>query len=248
MAILWQKRTAQSAYEVRSAGSSVRLYTNGVFHSQYNPRRPVTGGVWDLLMLPAFFHPPGTIRRVLLLGVGGGAVIRQLQQFVRPASIVGVELDPVHLHVARRYFGAGGKGVALVCADAVTWVHAYRGAAFDLIIDDLYGARDGEPVRAVRAGARWLRRVATHLAPRGSMVTNFVSPEELRACAYFTSEWVRQRFAAAFRLTTPRDENAVGVFLRAPATPRTLRHNLGAVPALDRTRKTCRLRYSIRRL
>ena len=107
MAILWQKQQAGVLYEVRIAGNSRRLYTDGVFHSQYNPNTPVTGSVWDLLMLPAFFYPPNTIKRILVLGVGGGTIIQLLKRFVNPETITGVELNPVHLYVAKRFFKLG---------------------------------------------------------------------------------------------------------------------------------------------
>ena len=71
MSIIWQKTAGSDKYEVRTAGNSMRLYRNGVLHTQYNPRRPVSGNLWDLLLIPAFFHEPDTIRRVLVLGVGG---------------------------------------------------------------------------------------------------------------------------------------------------------------------------------
>ena len=87
MSILWQKTAGQDRYEVRSAGRSLRLYRNGVLHTQYNPSRPIGGNLWDLLLDPAFFRSPEAIRRVLVLGVGGGAVIRLLNRFVRPDEI-----------------------------------------------------------------------------------------------------------------------------------------------------------------
>ena len=55
-------------YEVRSHGASVRLYTNGVFHSQWNEGRPFAGGVWDCLSLPVLYRDPAAVRRVLVLG------------------------------------------------------------------------------------------------------------------------------------------------------------------------------------
>ncbi|MFQ5643422.1 MAG: oxidoreductase, partial [Thiogranum sp.] len=156
MSVLWARSTGGIRYEVRQAGRSLRLYTNGVLHSQYNPGRPLTGSVWDLLFLPAFFYPPGAIRRVLVLGVGGGAVIQQLRRFVQPDLIIGVELNAVHLSVARRFFALKGKGVQLIRANAVDWVQQYRGAPFDMIIDDLFGDADGEPQRAVFADRAWV--------------------------------------------------------------------------------------------
>ena len=88
MALLWSEQDGDSRYEVRSAGNTRRLYTNGVFHSQYNPNNPVTGSVWDLLLLPAFFLPPGRPRRVLVLGVGGGENIRGQQVEAGVTSLV----------------------------------------------------------------------------------------------------------------------------------------------------------------
>lgn len=247
VAILWSKQDGGTRYEVRSAGNTRRLYTNGVFHSQYNSVNPVTGSVWDLLLLPAFFRPDA-VRRVLVLGVGGGAVIRQLNHFLQPAEVVGVELNPVHLEIAEQYFEVGAPNVTLHQADAVWWVKQYRGQPFDLIIDDIFSDNDGDPQRAIAADKRWFSRLIKLLAPEGALVTNFGSPEELRSCAWFVDESIRDRFPAGFQLTTPLYENAIGAFLRRPAESRELRHNLADWPELDTAKKSCRLNYSIRRL
>lgn len=247
MALLWERRVGDTLYQVRSAGRSLRLYTNGVFHSQYNPARPVTGSVWDLLLLPAFFHAPGELRRVLVLGVGGGAVIRQLQRFVQPEFIAGVELSAVHLSLARRFFGVRGRHVRLEQADAVDWLRRYRGPAFDLIVDDLFVDADGEPQRAVYADADWVGSLLACLAPRGVIVSNFASLLELEASAFRLDAACRKRFDAAFHLSTAQNCNAVGAFLARPATPRELRRRVQAVPELDPRRKRG-LHYRIRTL
>ncbi len=245
--MLWQRRVGDTFYEVRTAGRTRRLYTNGVFHSQYNPARPHCGSVWDLLWLPAFFYPPAALQRVLVLGVGGGAVIRQLQRYVRPAAVVGVELSAVHLSVARRFFGVGGAAVRLHRADAVDWVRRYRGPAFDMIVDDLFGDHEGEPQRAVYAGAEWVGRLEACLSPHGLIVSNFASALELDTSAYRIDARCRTRFAAAFRLSTAQNHNAVGVFLRRRANVRQLRRRLAAVGPLDPRRRDG-LKYRIRTL
>lgn len=248
MAVIWQQRIDGKHYEVRSAGATRRLYTGGVCHSQYNPKRPLTGAVWDLLMLPAFFYPPGNIHRVLVLGVGGGAVIAQLHRFVGPRCIVGVELDPVHIRIARRFFGIGGDAVALHAADARAWVEDYHGPKFDLIIDDLYGDEKGEPVRAVPATVRWWDALLQHLSPEGALVVNFVSLAELTRSAFFHSRRMARRFPAAFRFTLHHYDNAVGAFLRREATSMELHRNLAATPGLNPNLKTSRLRYRMARI
>ena len=70
IAVLYRKKVGRCLYEIRAAGSTRRLYTDGVLHSQFNPRRLITGSVWDLLWLGLFFRPDPNPKRVLVLGLG----------------------------------------------------------------------------------------------------------------------------------------------------------------------------------
>ena len=170
MAVIWKKDINGIRYEVRTAGNTRRLYTNGVVHSQFNPLHPVTGSVWDLLLLPAFFYHQDVVKRVLVLGVGGGAVIRQLLHFLAPERIVGVDLDPVHLYVAKRFFGVNREKVQLIESDAAEWMQRYRGTAFDLIIDDVFRDSEGEPFRAIGVTPQWVDALLKHLSADGAVV------------------------------------------------------------------------------
>jgi spermidine synthase len=248
MSILWQKTSGQDRYQVRRAGNSLRLYRNGVFHTQYNPHHPISGNLWDLLLIPAFFFNPVTIRRVLVLGVGGGAVIRLLNQFVRPEEVIGVELNPLQIHIARRFFGIGRHQARLVRGDAVQWIKDYRGPPFDMIVDDLFGEVLGQPERAVSADSDWFIRLRNHLSTRGVLVMNFASRMELKACAYCCNRDVQKRFASAFRLCKPQYENAIAAFLTETSTSRKLRRNLAREPGLNPAVKRNRLDYRIRRI
>ncbi|MDH5181856.1 MAG: hypothetical protein OEZ39_07310 [Gammaproteobacteria bacterium] len=248
MALLWEKQTADTRYEVRNAGKAVRLYTNGVFHSQYNPNQPVTGNIWDLLMLPAFFYRPDQIKHVLLLGVGGGAVIQQLLHFIKPVSITGVELDPVHLYVAQRFFKVKHANVELVQADAVQWLSEYAGPPFDMIIDDLCGGESGEPVRAVPATGKWVKLLASHLSAKGVLVSNFITRQELNSSAYLQDKNLRKTFPSGYLLNMPGFENTIVSVLRKHTDSRQLRETLADIPALNTRLKTCRLKYHIRQL
>jgi len=78
VAILWERSIAGHHYQVRQAGRTRRLYTDNIFHTQYRPDRVLGGGYWDLLALPGLMAPEGSIKRVLLLGVGGGADVNGL--------------------------------------------------------------------------------------------------------------------------------------------------------------------------
>lgn len=246
MAVLWQARRAGVDYEVRSAGRTRRLYTNGVLHTQYNPTHALTGSVWDLLLLPALLQPQRTFERVLVLGVGGGAVINLLRRHLHCDTLVGVELDALHLQLARRFFELRGPGIELVQADARDWLPDYDGEAFDLIIDDLFTEVDGEPARAVTATPAWLRLLDSHLTRRGMLVMNFPGGRDLRQCGFTAAPRLRARYRSAFELTHPRLENHIGAWLKFSAASRALRRTLKTLPELDPARS--RLEYRIRRL
>lgn len=245
MAIEWCKNSNGVRYEVRSAGNSLRLYTNGVFHSQYNSESPASGSVWDLLFLPAFFSNPISIKNVLVLGVGGGAVIRQLLHFVQPESITGVELDPVHLYIARRFFKIDKKQINLQLGDAVQWLRQYSGPKFDYIVDDLFTDVSGEPERAVAADKEWFFLLLKNLSSKGVLAMNFVSPKELRKCAYFSNKQVKTQFKSAFKLETPSNENAIGAFSKQACNIKSLQRNLSE-PKLKSVCRNCGDKYRVR--
>jgi len=248
LAVLWKKQTRDSLYEIRSAGRTLRMYTNGVFHTQYNPAQPLTGHVWDLLMLPAFFYQPGEIQRVLVLGVGGGAVMNMLKIFVQPKEIVGVELNPVHITLARRFFNIKGKGMTLHQADAIRWLQQYKGEKFDLIIDDLFGEMDGEPFRAVKANSKWFALMLKNLSAEGAIVGNYIDLKDLKNSAGLSSQSISKRFSSVFQLTSQYNENFVGAFVRKKVSSQQLRSRLVLTPGLNPNLKTSRLRYRIRKL
>lgn len=248
MAILWQKQYQGSRYEVRSAGQTRRLYTDGVFHSQYRPQRALAGGIWDLLMLPIFFRPQQHFKRVLVLGVGGGTVLHQLQRYARVDELIGVELNPIHLQVAKRYFGVQRSGARLHQAEAGEWLRRYRGAPFDLIIEDLFAEQDGEPVRPIEADTGWFRLLDKNLSKDGMLVMNFIGRSNLRQSAWYQGPAIRQLFAQAYQFTLPDYENYIAAFLKQPSSSRILRERLNSEPSLAREIRQGGFNFTVRRL
>lgn len=248
MAIVWRKESDGRVYEVRSAGRSLRLYTDGVLHTQYNSGNPLTGHIWDLLMLPAFFYGPDAIKRVLVLGVGGGASIQLIRQFIDPETIVGVELNPVHIYVARRFYKLKHDSIRLVHADAIQWIKNYKGEKFDLIIDDLFAEENGEPVPVSKSNTDWFNQLLRHVTKDGLIVKNFLDMGSALSSAGLTSTRINQNFSSIFQLTTQYNENVAVAYLRRASTSRVLRKHLVSTPGLNPNLKTSRLRYRALRL
>jgi spermidine synthase len=124
-----------------------------------------------------------TVRRALVLGLGGGNFPMLLRRVLPRAFIRAVEIDPVVVKVARRFFGlAQDRRLRVEVADAVSWVERDR-ENYDLVFHDAYPA-DGT------LGPLWresfLRSLRAHLAPGGVLVANVatatgkIEPEILR--------------------------------------------------------------------
>jgi len=246
MAVVWQQEKQGVLYQVRSAGKTLRLYTDGVLHSQYNPHQPVTGHAWDWLMLPAFFYPEGKIKRVLVMGVGGGTVIHQLNHFIKPGEIVGVEMNKTHLSIGKRFFGLKKKNVSLLHADAIAWLNDYQGEAFDMIIDDVFSEAGGEPLAASSADNGWFQLMLEHLNPDGVIVKNFIDRKSLRQAMVLTDQSGSKGFKSLYQFDNPFNENVVLACSKAGLDARYFRKRLIETPGLNSTRKTCRLRYRMR--
>ncbi len=211
MTIVWELTENGTLYSVRQAGASVRLYSNRVFHSQWNPERPMAGAVWDCLSLPVLFRPQCQLSHGALLGVGGGAVLRQLQSLRHFDSFIGLELDEVHIDIARDWFGVEEKLAELVHDDAVGWLWRYDGEPFDLLIDDLFGHDEHEPIRAQPLTQEWVNRLAEMTSDDGLLVVNCIDRAELhRARPHFR----QAGFEFGMSFSQRQYDNHIGVFSR----------------------------------
>lgn len=224
MALLWSSIKNDVCYEVRSAGNSVRLYTDGVFHTQWNAKRPLGGHVWDLLFLSSCFYCSNDntyqgIKNALVLGVGGGAVINSLTHFYPKVKVDGVDLDKMHLWIAKKFFLSSSKRVQLhhACAKSFVLSQDQNSTRYDLIIEDLFSGHTEfgkvEARKAVDVDEAWLLTLFERLADDGVLAINF---ESKRQC----KQWLKPRIlkslyvVSAFKLTQPNYENVVAILCR----------------------------------
>ncbi|MCB1616035.1 MAG: methyltransferase domain-containing protein [Pseudomonadales bacterium] len=246
MATIWQKSTPESLYEIRKAGESIRFYKGGVFHTQYNPRHLLSGNIWDLLSLPALFFKPGEVKRVLLLGMGGGAVIHHLYALAGPRQITAVELDPWAIEISKRFFKVPQNNLEVHQADAGSWLSDYKGAPFDLIIDDLFMDIDAQPRRAIDFNDDWYSLLEKHLGKKGLLVVNFDCRKTLNESALLK---VKKRcFVQACVFSHPAYENRVAVLSRRNIDRAQFRLTLGQLVMKDRRISRRRLNFSLRKL
>lgn len=234
MAVIYEKRTPDCVYQVRTAGSSVRLYSNSVLHSQYNPKQVISGAIWDLLLLPAFFKPVAP-KKILLLGLGGGTLVKMVQHFFPNAEIDCVELDVHHIRIAKRFFKV--KGINIHQGDAYTFLKQNR-KKYDWVIDDVFGHLDGNPSRQASLNNVLYKR---SLKRDGVLSINIIDEVE-----GFSS--LKKQFKQAYGLRHPLYENEICVFADSLMDEGGFESNLQKSKLLDQRYKTCRLRYELEKL
>lgn len=232
MAIVWSQTIESNHYEVRSAGATLRLYRNGVNHSQWNPNRPLSGCIWDLIALPALYRPKDSIETVLMLGFGAGTVARKLRELLAPKRIVGIELDAIHLSIADGFFECT-EGCELVAADAVEWVREEAAdpdaALFDLIIDDLYAEEAAMAVRCAPLDLAWSQQLANLVKPGGMLVFNLIEPGKVRHLPPLVDSTLRKQFPYAKVFHMAGYQNRIVAFSHHPFKTDVFKRQLNAI-------------------
>jgi SAM-dependent methyltransferase len=209
--------------EVRRVRGGLELRIDGTQASVHRAGRTLTGVVWWALASPILLLPRDRPRRVLVLGFAAGSVARALRALDPEAEIVGVELNPEVLRLARRHFDLDRLGVELVPGDALQHLRRER-RRFDLIVEDLFVG----PSRSVRKpewvadeGYRLIRR---RLRPGGYVVSNTIHEAAGIARA------MRALGSRVLSLAVDGHWNEVLVSGRDLPAPRALRNALAARP------------------
>ncbi len=254
MAVLFDQNISDNRYRVTKAGNSIRLYTNGLFHSQFNEKSILSGAVWDLLFLPslALNH---RLDKALVLGVGGGAALRMLNYFHDNIAITGVDINPVHNDLACRFFGLNQNDYRLITANALSWIHQQKRATFDYIVDDVFAGRLGDPNRSISVSPQWVERLEQRLSANGVLVFNFDrgvdlnrSVNELTRHEFADKRNLRDLFQSAIKLTCPGYENTILMLSKAAVNANDLEGRILNHPKINLPRIRKSLKYHLRNI
>lgn len=157
---------------IERVDGGIDLDVIGATHATWHPTERMTGHAWDALTAGALsaLHEP---RSILLLGLGGGTVLRQLRAFLPHARMVAVEIDGEMVRLARTYMELDAVEAEVVEGDAYRFLEENT-ERFDVVMDDLYrcGDRDVERPRGISEAS--VRDMTRHMAPGGILVMNFV--------------------------------------------------------------------------
>ncbi|MBI2972360.1 MAG: fused MFS/spermidine synthase [Armatimonadetes bacterium] len=123
----------------------------------------------DYFLLAWLFHPG--IKKVLVVGLGSGSVPKRLISDFPGVQIDSVELDPVVVDVAKRYFSLRDDPRHRIFVQDGRQYIKRTGEAYDLIVMDAYHA-EGVPFHLVTR--EFFQQVKTKLRPGGIVAANIV--------------------------------------------------------------------------
>jgi predicted O-methyltransferase YrrM len=190
-------------------GDRIDLDVQGATYATWHPRHLLTGYSWDGLSLGCLLRHAGPPRSVLVLGLGGGTVTRQLRALLPDVRLVGVEIDEGVIELARRHLHLDASAVEVHVADAYEFL-AGTTERFDAVIDDLFLTGTDDVVRARVPEGDTLALVRARVANGGIVVANVITDEGPHAdVRRRTRSAFRRGFASARVVTPPRGLNEI---------------------------------------
>jgi len=194
------RRRARSRVERGARGR--RLWIDGTFASYWRPGQVRTGSVWDALGAALLALPPARRRAILLLGLGGGSAARIARALAPRAHILGVEIDPRVVALARRHFALDALGVEVVLADARLYLARAR-RRFDAILEDVFTGRGRGVHKPEGFPGPGLARAARRLRPGGLLASNALDE------AAQTRRLLGERFPALVEISVAGYDNRI---------------------------------------
>lgn len=168
-------------------------------------------------MMVGLLYPPETAS-VLLIGLGGGAVVQFLNRNFPDVRVDAVEIDPEVVRVARDYFGTtSGARTRIIVADGRDYLERSAERYDVILLDAFLHPREGTDAVGHPLSLQteaFYRSLHERLRPGGVAVFNVLAASERGYLATICTA-----FAATQVVWTPGSNNAIAVARPAGTMP-----------------------------
>jgi spermidine synthase len=222
----FQQRDGGSVeFETRSSFSHIRVRRSGsvrtmifvrdtgeeAWESQMNLRSPhVLRFTYLQHMFASYLLQPQQ-KRVMIVGLGGGSMVHFLQKYDPEVSIEAVEIDPVVVELAERFFAVRQNDrVRLIVADAFEYLRQTQNT-YDVIYMDAFlkpsADTDDTGVPLRLRTQEFYRQIQKLLTPNGSVVFNINPHDQMQQDLAVITE----SFPQTYVFSLPNSEGVVAV-------------------------------------
>ncbi|BDG59583.1 fused MFS/spermidine synthase [Caldinitratiruptor microaerophilus] len=191
--VVFEKESLYHHIRVENAGGSRYLRFDNSWQSGMYLDDPLRARFeyTDYLLLPFALRPDAG--RALMVGLGGGSVVKKLLAYRPDLRLDVAELDPVVVEVARTYFGVPDNPRLTVHVEDGRRLLDRAGPAYDVILLDAYYA-DAIPFHLTTR--EFLGRVRARLTDGGLVAANLIGALEGPRSALLRS--MARTFATVF--------------------------------------------------
>jgi len=189
---VWRAESVYNEVRVLHYGGYLCLALNDLrlSHTTFKDNSVWSGYYQDVFVLgPVLVHRP----RLLVLGMGAGASIR-MTRFADPrAHVDAVEIDPLVVEAAQRFFGLprNASWLQVHIADARPWLERDRGT-YNLVHVDLY--QGGPYVPFYLTTEEFFRLVQSRMSPDGLLMMNVFDAGKRRELLFSTAATLKRVF------------------------------------------------------
>ncbi len=116
------------------------------------------------------------INKCLILGLGGGGMVKIIKKYWPQTKITGVEIDPIMVDLGKKYLGLKETGVKIVIEDAHRFIEREK-EKYDLILVDIYV---GDKIPGEFETEKFIKIIKKLLGKNGIIVFNRLYYDEKR--------------------------------------------------------------------
>jgi predicted membrane-bound spermidine synthase len=218
--LITEKESVYNYIQVVQVGEETQLILNeGVgIHSIYNPNSILTQGPWDYFMIaPYFNNPPFTpsqVRKVAVIGLGGGTAVREFTAAYGPIPIDGVEIDNTIVNMGRAYFHMNEPNLHVVLQDGRYFLQT-SSQKFDVVAIDAYQ----QPYVPFQLTTKeFFQEVRNHLTPTGVTVINAGRTSSDFRLVNALAETMHSVFPNVYIIDTARFTNSMVIGTNSPTS------------------------------
>jgi predicted membrane-bound spermidine synthase len=210
--VLWYTESAYNLVAVLHQGDLRWLVLNNPTYSQTTRKEGTTwsGFYTDEFALCAALITP---RRMLALGMGGGGGISSTLAVAPETEIDAVEIDPIVVETAVRFFGlpVDRKNLSIHVADARPWL-ASHSQKYDLVEVDLY--QGGPYIPFYLATEEFFNLVHSRIADDGLLMMNVYDTSKSHELLLAIGATLKSVFSTVEVISRPDGNHIVFAFVQ----------------------------------
>jgi spermidine synthase len=218
--LITERESVYNYIQVVQVGEETQLILNeGIgIHSIYNPHSILTQGYWDNFMIaPYFNNPPFTqnqVRKVAVIGLGGGTAVREFTAAYGPIPIDGVEIDGTIVNLGRQYFHMNEPNLHVIVQDGRYFLQT-SSQKYDVIAIDAYQ----QPYIPFQLTTQeFFQEVRSHLTPTGVAEINVGRTTTDYRLVEALAQTMHSVFPNVYVIDTERFTNSVVIGTNAPTS------------------------------